>query len=118
MAFKRIFSHHSHNGHHRSRNANSESTEVHRTSADEHNRNHSNQQHDATNEHYDTIKPLMNNKSPAYATDEQYRTRRRSSVQMIDKKFIQLLSNPTTTSSVGDDDSNPVVNTSEELCEL
>ncbi len=119
MAFKRLFSHHSHNGHQRSRNPNSESSEeVHRTSADEHNRNYSNQHHDVTNEQYDTIKPFMNNKGPAYATDEQYRTRRRSSVQMIDKKFIQSLSNPTTTSSVGDDDSNPMANTSEELCEL
>ncbi len=108
MSLRRLFSHHSHGGHHHSRNPHSDSSEeFHRTFSDD------------THEHRDIIPSLMIKKTPGYVSEQQsYRTRRRSSVQILDKKFIQSTSNQMTTSVTTDSDSNAAGITSEDVCEL
>jgi len=120
MSLRRLFSHHSHSGHHRSRNPNSESSEeFRRTFSEGNNDDHSHRHLDDTNEHSDIVKPFKAINSPAYAAEQDsYRTRRRSSVQFLDKKFIQSLSNQTTSSLTTDTDSNAAANASEDVCEL
>jgi hypothetical protein len=118
-SFKRFFSHHSHSGHHRSQNPHSESSEDFRRAYSADNDDHSNRHPDDTNEQSDTVEPFIPINSSAFATEQQqYRTRRRSSVQILDKKLIQSLSNQTTSSITTGTDSNVLPSTSEDLCEL
>jgi hypothetical protein len=107
MSLKRFFSHHSHGGHHHSHgenhrshhsNSNSSSSEAfHRSYSDEH--------HDVVGN------------SAAFEAD-QYRTRRRSSVQFLDRKFIQSLSSQTASSAATDNDFKAAANSAEDVCEL
>ena len=107
MSLRRLFSHHSHRGHHHSRNPNSESSE-------EFQRSFSANHADDIQEHQDIIPPLKGNKTSEYASEQPaHRTRRRSSAQILDKKFLQSLSNQTTES-----DGNVFGVASENACEL
>jgi len=120
MSLRRLFSHHSHSGHQRSRNPNSDSSENFRRafSAETH-EDHSNRHLDDTNEQCDVVEPFMPGNTPAYKAEQlPYRARRRSSVQILDKKFIQSFSNQTTSSVTSNNDSNAAGNTSEDVCEL
>jgi hypothetical protein len=72
---------------------------------------HNNQQIDDTNEHRDTIEPLESVKTDVTSEEQQHRTRRRSSLQILDIKFIHTLSNQI------DNQSNDRINASEDLCE-
>jgi hypothetical protein len=113
MSLRRIFLHHSHSGH-RSRHPHSDSSEeFRRTFA-----NANNQHLDDTHEQHDVVQPFIVGGSPGYTAEhEPHRTRRRSSVQILDKKFISLL-NQMTPSMTAENDSNAVTNTSEDVCEL
>jgi hypothetical protein len=121
MSLRRLFSHHSHSGQHRSRGHHSESSEEFRRAFPNDNPDEHHTQHlpDST-EHHDTMLPFIANNIAAYSVDQQqYRTRRRSSVQILDKKFIQLLSNQLpSSSSTADNDPNIPPNTSDDVCEF
>jgi hypothetical protein len=112
MSLRRLFTHHSHGGHQRSRNPHSESSEeVQRSFSADHS--------DDTHEHQDIIPSFRVNSKPVYPSEQQsYRTRRRSSVPILDKKFIQTSSNQMTTSVTTDSDSNLAGITSEDVCEF
>jgi hypothetical protein len=120
MTFKRIFSHHLHRGHHRSRHANSESSEEFpQVFSPEDNDDHSNRHLDDIIEHRNIVQPFMVNNTPGYAVEPQtYRTHRRSSVPILEKKFLQSLSNQTTSSLSTGSDSNATTNISEDMCEF
>ncbi len=112
MSLRRLFSHHSHRGHHHPRNPNLESSE-------EFQRSFSANNADDTHEHQDIIPPLVVNKTVKYASEQQaYRTRRRSSVQILDKKFLPSLSNQSTGSGTTNSDGNVFRRASEDVCEL
>lgn len=119
MSLRSMLSHHSHSGRHRSRNPNSELTgEFRRTYSDNHD-DHAQRHPDDTNEHSDVVESFINSSSPEFVAEQQaYRARRRSSVQILDKKFIQSLSNQMGSSLTADSDSNTGANASEDVCEL
>ncbi|CAF0836039.1 unnamed protein product [Adineta steineri] len=97
----------------RSQNSDIELTEeLHRTSI---NRNHSSPD---IHEQSDRIPPLMTSNTPVYVTENRHRARRRSSVQILDIKLIQSLSNQSTSLPVGDNDSRVAENKSDDFCEL
>jgi hypothetical protein len=121
MSLRRLFSHHSHSGQHRSRGHHSESSEEFRRTFPNDNPDEHHTQHlPDPNESRDTILPFIASNIAAYSVDQQqYRTRRRSSVQILDKKCIQLLSNQLpSSSSTADNDPNIPTNTSEDVCEF
>lgn len=107
MALKRIFSHHSHSGQ-RSRHEHLElPEEVQRSFSDE------------THEHHDIVKPIRSNNTPDFGVDQQpYRARRRSSVQILDKKFIQSLSITTPSSPSDPESPRATTSISEDACEF
>ena len=107
MALKRIFSHNSHSGQ-RSRNGESEGTEEYQRSfSDDH------------HEHHDVVQPIRSNNTLGFPAEQQpYRARRRSSVQILDRKFIQSLSNTASSTGTNDPDSLFAANISEDVCEL
>ncbi|CAF3652491.1 unnamed protein product [Adineta steineri] len=97
----------------RSQNSDIELTEeLHRTSI---NRNQSSPD---IHEQSDRIPPLMTSNTPVYVTENRHRARRRSSVQILDIKLIQSLSNQSTSLPVGDNDSRVAENKSDDFCEL
>jgi len=119
MSLRRLFSHHSHSGHQHSRHPNSDSSENFRRAFSAEHHEDSNRHLDETNEQCDIVEPFMPGNTAAYTTEQlPYRARRRSSVQILDKKFIQSFSNQTTSSLTNDNDFNAAGNTSEDLCEL
>lgn len=107
MALKRILSHGSHSGQ-RSRNGETEGMEeFHRSFSDDH------------HEHHDVIQPIRSSNTLDVTAEAQpYRARRRSSVQILDRKFIQSLSNTASSIGTNDPDSLFAANISEDACEL
>ena len=67
-------------------------------------------------EQQNSVESFSTPNTPGYARENHHRTRRRSSVQILDKKFIQLLSNQMTSSLVGNNESYTKGNISD--CEL
>ncbi|CAF1162553.1 unnamed protein product [Rotaria magnacalcarata] len=116
MSFKRIFSLHSHGGHHHSRHPHSESSgEVRRSILVRTNKDTTNLNPDEEHEQLDSVEPIsVQSASPEYVNEEQYRTRRRS-VQFLDKRFIQFSVTPQT--AAADDDSSSATNASDDACE-
>lgn len=115
MSLKSILSHNTHSGQQRSRNPNSDSSEEFRRAFSE---NHSTRTSDDANEHFDVVKPFKASSNTAFGAEQQpYRARRRSSVQILDKKFIQSLSNQLGSSQTTDSDSIFAANASEDVCE-
>ena len=116
MSLKRFFSHHSHGGHHRSRPSphTDSSEEFHRSFPDDHSARHP----EDVEEHEDVVVPYLPNDAAAFTPEQEtYRSRRRSSVQILDKKFIQSLSNQFSSSVTTDAKVNATENTSENVCE-
>ena len=118
MSLKRIFSHHAHGGRHASRHSHTESTDEFQQSFPSGMRDHvQHRRHsDEASEQHDIVRPLPENSIGPVNTAEhqaQYRSRRRSSVQILDKKFVQLLSNTLTR----DKDSHVPIGAAEVVCE-
>ena len=111
------YHHHSHRGHHRSTNPNPTLlNDAHPTLSNENNQVHTHQDDD---EHNDAIVSRTVNGSPAYeAEQQQYRSRRRSSVQFLDRKFIQSISNQSASSNPRDNVFTVAANTTDDACEL
>jgi hypothetical protein len=127
MSIRRLFSHHSHGGHHHShaghhhaRHHNSNALEeVQRSYSSEHHEDHTDHAPENANDHHDTIQPVIVTITPAVEAErQQYRTGRRSSVQFLDRKFIQSLSNQTGSSVATDNDFKAVTSTTDDACEL
>ncbi|CAF3381533.1 unnamed protein product [Rotaria socialis] len=116
MSFKHLFSLHSHGGHHHSRRPHSESSDgVRRSILVRTINDTTNLNPDEKNEQLDSVETIsVQSATPAYANEEQYRTRRRS-VQFLDKKFIQFAATP---HIAPDDDSSSATNASEDVCEF
>ena len=118
MALKRIFSHRGHgHGHGRSHAVPEESQPatpmislVDRQTLPAEN----------ANEHCDIVPAMVEPSSPDYAIEQQlpHRARRRSSVQILDKKFLQTLANQSTSAFASDDDeTHPSMRPFEGACE-
>lgn len=75
---------------------------------------------DETNDQIDDFQSYMPGSTATFVAEQQqaYRARRRSSVQILDKKFIQSSSNHVSTSLTADSDSNTATNAFEDACEL
>ncbi|CAF0803417.1 unnamed protein product [Adineta ricciae] len=67
-------------------------------------------------EQQNSVESFSTPSTPGYAREDQHRTRRRSSVQILDKKFIQLLPSQMTSSFIGNNESYTRGNVSD--CEL
>lgn len=105
MALKRLFSHHSHSGHRSHHDHLELPEEVQRSFSDD------------THEHHDIVKPIRSSNAPDFGVEQQaYRARRRSSIQILDKKFIQSLSIPSSPSDL----ESPLLarNISEDVCKF
>jgi len=76
------------------------------------NANHNNQLIDNTAEQRDTIEPLQSINTNLISSEEQHRTRRRSSVQILDIKFLHSLSN-----QFDNAQSNDPINAPDDACE-
>lgn len=66
---------------------------------------------DDTIEQRDVIEPPENVKTDLVSDEQQHRTRRRSSVQILDIKFLHTLTNQL------DNESNDPINAPEDVCE-
>lgn len=74
---------------------------------------------DETTDLIDDFQSYLTGSTGSFVAEQQaaYRARRRSSVQILDKKFIQSLSSHVSTSLTSDTDSNAAANASEDACE-
>ena len=119
MSLKRIFSHHAHDGRHGSRHHHAQPADEFQRSFPSRMRDNvqpQRQPSDEASEQHDIVRPLPDSSTGAVDTAEhqaQYRSRRRSSVQILDKKFVQLLSNTFTV----DKDSHVPTGAAEDVCE-
>jgi len=79
----------------------------------------SNRNDDETTDLIDDFQSYLTGSTGSFVAEQQaaYRARRRSSVQILDKKFIQSLSSHVSTSLTSDTDSNAAANASEDACE-
>ncbi|UJR27568.1 hypothetical protein I4U23_008849 [Adineta vaga] len=121
MSLKRIFSTHSHHEQQRSQNANNQlPIKFCPLTNDENNAEHLKQQGELHSipEQQNSTQSFSTPNTPGYAREDQHRTRRRSSVQILDKKFIQLLPNQMTSSFIGNNDSNTERKISDDSCEF